>query len=72
MNWGRGFKRAAYFLLGLIWLGALSLAGMDGGAAKVGEVVVYMLVFTIGYLLFCGAVAWVFRGFTREKPGSPG
>lgn len=65
MNWSRGFKRIWYFLLGAIWLFVLFLMGMEG-PAQLGQAVVYLLLFTIGWQLLGAAILWVCRGFKRE------
>lgn len=73
MNWERGFKRAWYFVLGLIWLVTLFFAALQG-PAQIGESVVGLLLFTLGWQLFGGALLWVARGFRRDdqKPPSAG
>lgn len=68
MNWGRGFKRLAYFGLGLIWFGFAAIHWIDkSGPAEIGESLVYMLFFTLAYMLFFAAVAWVARGFFDNR-----
>lgn len=68
MNWERGFKRVWYFMLGLVWAGWI-FASVIGHttAAKVGEELVYMLVFSVGWQLFGAALLWVARGFSKDR-----
>lgn len=66
LNWARGFKRIWYFILGLVWLVTV-MAGIEKGAAQLGEYIAYLLVFSLGWLLLGAALMWVARGFSKSS-----
>jgi hypothetical protein len=70
MNIRTGFDRLSKLLLALLWALFLLVFFVDGmpNPAEFGESLVYMLVFTVAYMLFCKAVAWVYNGFTNKQP----
>lgn len=65
MNWSRGFKRVWYFILGLIWIGTIANSA-SSGPAVMGEYIVYLLFFSVGWQLFGAALLWVARGFSKD------
>lgn len=65
VNWKRGIKRAHYFVLAIIWIITIAI-NSSSGAASVGESIVYLLIFTLGYMAFFRAVEWVVAGFTSN------
>lgn len=67
MNIRKGASRTAYFLLGLIWLFWLGVSIAEGNAFKFGQQLVNMLLFTLGYMVFCKAIAWVYNGFAEKQ-----
>ena len=68
INWTLGFRRLGQFLLGLCWLIFIA-ANWNQPAARLGEYVIYMLIFTGCAVLFFRLVAWVVRGFIERPPG---
>lgn len=67
ISWGSGFKRLSRGFLLACWAVFLAIHVADGRAAIFGENLVYMLVFTVGYMLFCMLVAWIARGFSQSR-----
>lgn len=65
MNWDRGLKRAAYVFLAIVWVGVLLIVASDGPAV-IGETVVYLLIFTVVFMLLYAAIRWVVQGFRRS------
>lgn len=64
MNIRQGFSRLAWAIIALswaIWVG--TVIAEDRSAADIGESMVYGLLWTAGFMLFCKVVAWVFNGF---------
>lgn len=62
MNWDRGLKRVAYFLIGFVWLATLAFVASDGPFV-IGQTIAYLLFFTLAFILLYAAVRWVVRGF---------
>jgi hypothetical protein len=59
--------RLARAFLGLVWVIWLVVAVTDSNAAKAGEQLFYMLLFTAGYMVSCKAIAWVYNGFFPKQ-----
>lgn len=68
MNYERGLKRVWYLILGIICIFVEWLAFVDGGAFKMGETLVYLLVFALVWQLIGAVLLWVVRGFRKDAP----
>ncbi len=65
INWGRGFDRLAYVLLGLAWVLFVFVSVVGGGdvGRELGHMVVGSLIFLGVYRL----LRWAISGFFTER-----
>lgn len=68
MNFRQGFSRLAWAIIVLAWaIWGISAIVNGKEAFRIGEELVYGLLWTVGFMLFCKGVAWVFNGFFPPK-----
>ena len=65
MNIRQGFHRLSMFVLALGWAIWMLITATESGSHMMSSLP-YMFGFTLGYLAFCKAVAWVYSGFTGK------
>lgn len=66
MDIRKGFDRLSKAFLALTWIIFLAVGIANGEPARFGENLVYMLVFTVFFMLICKGIAWVYNGFTSK------
>ena len=66
MDIRKGFDRFSRVLLALIWIIFFAVAVATGDPVWFGTTLVYMLLFTVFFMVACKGIAWVYNGFTSK------